>query len=57
MADINAHGRWINSISIDHNILASVGDDCYLRLWQFNEINAKFEVIFYLKKFQIKRQN
>ncbi len=42
--DIAAHGRWIHAISVKNNFLASVSEDCYLRIWQLNEINNQFEV-------------
>lgn len=45
MIDIAAHARWIHSISVKNNLLASVSEDCYLRIWQLNEINNQFEVL------------
>lgn len=43
-ADVTAHGRWINAISVKDNVLASCGDDCYVRLWNLGEINGKFDI-------------
>jgi WD40 repeat protein len=44
LADLNAHGRWINAISVKDNTLASCSDDCYVRLWNLGEINGKFDI-------------
>ncbi len=43
--DIAAHARWINCLDFKQDKLVSAGEDCFIRIWEVNEINGKLKVI------------